>query len=173
VKWIEAHARTVDTILTLKHALEEPGEEKLGQLRDFLRKEKGGPFAEEGRVFGTTVSYIDWPQNPRRVALDIIRDLINRNIRGISWQLQIEGTKLGPTLHFSALIQVVYWHLAELVRIPAAVKRCKECDRIFLAENPRAEFCPPENGATISRCRSRYNVKKFRAGRGRKKKSKP
>jgi len=65
-------------------------------------------------------------------------------------------------------IQAAYWYLADQIN-KLRPRRCPECGRMFLGGKDK--FCPPEEGKTISKCKTRFNVQRFRLKKKRRRKS--
>jgi len=108
-----------------------------------LRKMGGGPLTE---------------------ANHIILRLVNPNLKGIGRQLAPEGMGgegLRNIFQFQAPIEVAYWHLTTLIG-KQPFKQCRECNRFFIHEGS-AKFCLAIPPKTISRCKSRFNVRLMRA----------
>lgn len=95
----------------------------------------------------------------------IRRSLINENIAGIHRVLLDDGRKDGLFWEFGALIEMVYWHVANAVD-GRQFKRCEadNCGALFVQTDPRQHFCPPMFGRKgESRCAVRHRVHKHRS----------
>lgn len=67
-----------------------------------------------------------------------------------------------PAFQFRALIQAVYWMLADRWGIGRRPKRCKEDGALFFADDGRERFCPPPPGVKESRCGRRWRMRRLR-----------
>ena len=171
IRWFMAHARTVYTCIQL---LAEAQSGDAQHLRSILNSFPAGPYAEQGRIYQKTfIATCDWPKRPRAVAFLIVRNLINPNLEGIRFKLHEAKNRGGHIwLGFRALIEVIYWHLANLAangRDGRSIHRCVECGQFFIAKDERQQYCPHPLAKGRSRCASRHNVrlhrKKERRGR--------
>jgi hypothetical protein len=102
--------------------------------------------------------------------------IINSNIKGMVRALSvIWHPRLHPRIEersywqFTALIETVYWHLADAVDA-GKVKRCEDCHRIFIQQDKRQRYCPPlynseSSKRRHSRCGTRKRVTEHRLRR--------
>jgi hypothetical protein len=55
-----------------------------------------------------------------------------------------------PSLVFSSLIEVAYWHLAKTGNKP--VKPCDWCGSLFIVQHGRQQYCPHPDPSKESPC---------------------
>jgi hypothetical protein len=110
------------------------------------------------------------PQEPlshddvKELARVIRRSLINANIAGIHRVLLNDGRSDILFWEFKALVEMVYWHVAQAVD-GKRLKRCeaKDCGVPFVQTDLRQRFCPPMfEQKRESRCAIRHRVHKHR-----------
>jgi hypothetical protein len=169
LNWFIAQAQTVYTATELIARVQEAQESTGGRLHlvNYLREEiTDGPYALGGRV-----SRIARPgfRNPILVANGFLRYLINANLGDTGRRLQSTESGIRTIFTFRALVQVIYWQLADQLG-KSSIHRCVECGRIFTHSNIRARFCPPVGSKKISSCKSRWNVREFRRKKQRRRK---
>jgi hypothetical protein len=171
LNWFLAQARTVQVAAELIGRLGEAQESDGGRrfLAEYLKDEIGdGPYSLGGRV--TEIRFQQSSRSPILVANGILRYLLNANLGETGRRIQIVASGPRTVFTFRALIEVIYWQLADQIG-KDAIRRCAECGRIFTGANSRIRFCPPASGQTISPCKSRFNVRRHRkSGKARRKK---
>jgi hypothetical protein len=167
--WFVAQARTIYTLAELIRYVRE-AERGDRYLPDYLREDiSNGPFALGGKVVATR--FRTATRSPTIAANGIIRYLINANLGTTGRVLQSSDRGLRTIFTFQALVQVIYWQLADRIG-KSSIHRCIECGRIFSHSNVRARFCPPQGGKKISACKSRWNVREFRGKQKRSRRKK-
>ena len=173
VDWIMAHSHTVGIILQCLGSLEE---RDVYELSDVIRSLPSGPYAcssdiMEPEDWATPKCRKEFLKDPVRSAQLIASRLINRNIRGINREIfgPVVGLQPKSRFVFRAMIEAVYWQLADKLEQGRGVRRCPECGRFFVARDKRSMYCPPPDGLTRSRCASRLHVRAHRALKGNKK----
>lgn len=172
LNWFLATARTVHAISELIARIKGEREEERDFLAEYLREEiPNGPYALGGRVVEVPLRRRASKRNLISVATNLTRYLLNGNLGTTGRRLQATGNGLRTVFTFRALVDVVYWQLADQIG-NSAIQRCAECGRIFIAKNSRSRFCPPTGGKKISRCKTRFNVREFRKSQQRKGKRK-
>jgi hypothetical protein len=175
LEWVEAHARAVHASLRLRALVDAGG---TYEARKYLDAIWNGPhFGHRGsaRPLSFWSAYRD-RNMVSQFALQIICHLISSNIDGLRWTLNDWPGTLRLSLNYGALLEFIYWQLAQRVTREGHVKICRNCCKVFLTENTRAEFCLPQPGATFSRCRSAFNNRmhqqRTKAGDGRRREKK-
>ncbi len=173
VHWIMAHSHTVWIILQLLGWLEE---RDVGELSDVLRSLPSGPYAYSSDIvaleyWATRECKKRFLKEPVRSAQLVASRLINPNIKGINREISGPDFGLQPKSRFvfRAMIEAVYWQLADKLEQGSGVRRCPECGRFFVARDKRSMYCPPPDGLTRSRCASRLHVRAHRALKANKK----
>jgi len=161
--WFLAQAHSVYIAARLIEHLKEVQESRRSRplLVEFISEMPWGPYALGGREVRIPFSNIWNLHDPLKSAHGILDQLINGNLGVFCRRLQLRHPGFRSLFEFQALIHVVWWKLADLVGT-SAICRCQECGRIFTCSNPRTRFCPPDKGRTISRCKTRANVREFR-----------
>lgn len=171
VEWILAHSRTVGLCLDLIGAFE--GGDNYLIVETVETVARGGQAARGPYAWGLIVAGLPdkftkhtlkiHPQGHAAIARGWLSNFITDNIAGIRRRLQEDayGSRLASYFGFGAMIQTVYWQLADTIE-RGGIRRCRSCQRFFLARDKRQQYCPPFPGATRSRCSSRLNVGNFR-----------
>jgi hypothetical protein len=100
----------------------------------------------------------------QELAEQLRHEVIQRNIRGLSYHLQRLDGKDQPRLVFSALIEVAYWHLSQMAQ--RQVKECAGCGSLFIVQHGKQQYCPHRDPSKPSPCavktRQRRNRQKKR-----------
>ena len=165
IEWVRAHSRTVALCLDLIGVLEEGDEVVIG---DAVETTRPGPYIWGQRIGKLPTRFTDHSLKknvpPAAIARNWLTRLITDNIQGITRRLSTDayGSRLASYFSFKAMIETVYWQLADRVE-GGGVRRCLECRRFFLTRDKRQQYCPPYPGSTRSRCSSRVNVNSFRS----------
>jgi hypothetical protein len=164
VEWVFAHARTVKLCLELTRLLmrrDRKGLEAYLQVgewgyqfscatRDVVSDR--GFFVTHGDIFDQ--------------ARYIRRGLINANIRGISPFIRVvkKGTTERETASFgfSALIEVIYQHLADVVTQGRAIRQCAadDCSALFVQTHKSQRYCAPMGKQKESPCARRMRARR-------------
>ena len=124
-----------------------------------------------GRHVGSTASDFTLPVEEQ--GLGLIRSFVSGNIAEIHPSVGLQNSDVFPyetspsplkrlnvTFTFTALIQAIWWHLADFVHADGEVGRCQECGKHFPRTHKRQRFCPPseehrlEVGAVRQRAQS-------------------
>ncbi len=144
--WIMAHSNTVGIILQLLGWLEE---RNVKELSDVLRSLPSGPYAYSSNImtqeyWATSKCKKEFLKDPVRSAQLIASRLINPNIKGINREISGPDLGLQPKSRFvfRAMIETVYWQLADKLEQGRGVRRCPECGRFFVARDKRSIYCP-------------------------------
>lgn len=178
LKWIWAHADTIRLCLRLLEGLQDkngniPNRELLEEVLGDLATPQSSPCAKV--AYGAKVRSCLWSLGAasrgevENLAAMIVKDLINKNLKGISPYLFFDESNNTWRQFFSyrALIQVAYWHLANYAT-GGRIARCEaeQCGALFLQTDGRQRFCPPRLSAKgESLCAIRQRQRKFQAGR--------
>ena len=158
-----AHARSVKVCLELIYYIEEQDEIALDEI---ISNFPAPPFG-----LGWRTNHLDFRADydhyrkfhPAPNAIDhahsIVDRIINPNISGVSRQFshRHSRTQSRSTWVFNGMIEAVYWQLADKFE-HGGIRRCRNCERTFVARDKRQHFCPPPDGLKRSRCASRHNV---------------
>ncbi len=170
VPWVLAHSVQVRAVRDLLDIIRRAriGEWKPGQLRRPIGhaasmagvhlpgEQRTG---KERRFFDT----VHWPGNPIRTAYEVVASLINPQIRGIYYALASDEEIPGLFLHFRALVEMLYWHLAQ--KLKGEWRRCKrlDCPVWFQVDEPRRG---PKRKYCSTRCKETDKKRRKRANEG-------
>ncbi len=186
IAWFTAHAKTVKLVLGLIGSLEKDLDVRaaidLLRVKDGQRESIEYDYACRGhlrptrhrlaRVLTTADGeYHDANRaEPRTVARNIIANVLNENIKGVSRHLVVEwqmddtdaegfSSLFGP----HNLLDVIYWRLADAA-IGGWVRRCAypRCGAFFIAKSLKAKYCPPPSADSESPCMNRHKQRKWR-----------
>jgi hypothetical protein len=83
--------------------------------------------------------------------------MLNPNVEGVPRICDGKESRF----RFTALVQVVYWQLADLAG-SRYLRQCLECKTLFFASDNRQVFCPPPAGVRESRCAKRHQMRELR-----------
>jgi hypothetical protein len=98
------------------------------------------------------------------MAQHIRNTILNRNVSRIyRYVATDEKGKDRSFFGFHAVIDVVYWHLANLID-GGIVKRCEadRCDGLFIQSDPRQRYCPKRFRQQESPCATRQRQRERR-----------
>ena len=162
--WFKAHAQTVRAAHDLIMCLKLRDENRLRELLNALPRKR---YAALGNISDSEAFYwvTDYAARDLIGAVhEAIIALINPNIQGLQRALHVDSLgQLRTSLTFTALIQVIYWHLAERLDADKQLSRfCKRCGEPFFATEPRQLYCPKPLGKSRSVCGLRFNKKNFK-----------
>jgi len=171
VKWALEHAKVVRAIWNLVGIIEEVkrGATSAAGSRKALKRAMSDAgyciVGEQPMSTATERRFVwdqDWQLRPTQTAYRVAAALINEQICGIHYSLNTRDEVPGLFLQFRALIEIIYWHLAD--RFKGEWRHCKrpDCGEFFPVvsgrRGPKNEYCTP-------RCR---NTDKKRRNRERK-----
>ena len=127
---------------------------------------------------------------PEEVVAETIAEFISGNLPGIRpivnlrdpvWMTGPQGgsaarplSRLRTMYLFDALVQAVWWHLANFVSGERDLAKCRECGHYFERTDKRQEFCPPpeehalqarhgQRARAVSLCASRNRTRRRRS----------
>jgi hypothetical protein len=158
LRWILAHARTMQRVLHTDTRLKEFRDRgDVARLCEIRQIWKDGPFALRGELRDESVLF----RTPFRHAtvqwgLFAIEEFLDGNIRGLYPRVAfaVDGTT-SIDLRFSAPIEGAYFQLLQdLIR--SQIKICKTCHEIFRTNDSRSEHCS-------KRHRNKFATRNFRA----------
>lgn len=172
--WLWLHAKSVRLCLELTKALDENDDVGIQRLLDI---QENGKFefptvAVRERKDGGWKSRADDVQAEAR---NIRAVIINANIKEISRAIETDAAsgKIISTFKFSALAELLYWHLADACVSGQGVRRCKRpgCSGIFIAPNAKQQYCPRRWGEKgKSTCSGQNKQRKWRSNPENRKK---
>jgi len=108
----------------------------------------------------------NWGSDPIGTAYYVLAWIINQYIRHVRFEfisldyfargfgMTESVPRFGPELRWDAMIQVIYWQLAE--QVGGAFQRCLRCGLIFPMRSGKDKYCSP-------RCSDAMRSKKYRA----------
>ena len=167
IHWALRHATNVRLILALHRGTQ--GWTKLDPLLDQLGRTQiplTTPQSKEGRTLWQKPLKLDLPtvrqtHTPFVVARQVLAALLQPNVGAVDREI---STTLGEP-HFPfrlrALIDAIYWQLADSVQGNVEVREC-QCGALFFARDPRQQCCPKLPGQRESRCTKRFRMRSLR-----------
>ena len=172
--WIWAQAETVALCLLLTYGLQAGDDATLQHGLRALQlpqspQTDGGPLLIVPAVWDQPRVHVCWrsplhsPEDWRRYARAIRREVLNAHRLGIRPQPVDHGATDHPGCQFQALLAMVYWHLLHIA-VQGVVQRCAEvsCRAFFVPTRRTQRFCPAAPPGRDSRCAVRARK---RAGR--------
>lgn len=161
VSWILTHAKTVNMCKRLQYYINTNDSTSLDDYINDLNnnasftfygnQEKivSHDFCTKGDVF--------------ELANFIVRVIVNENITGIHRTLQYFDGKNKSFFSFRALIEVIYWKLANVID-GGIIKKCEAegCEGFFIKTDKRQRYCPPKFAQKESACAIRERVRRSR-----------
>ena len=177
IAWVRAHANGVATCVRLIEYLRDENHRGLASYLRSLPNEVGeqgttffvhsgyGPFSDAVRH---SVPTDDTAEGKARLLLELI---INQNLSGVHPQLfsvDPDGA-LGLFQDYAALLDVIYWQLAQLIVSGERLSRCAYCGNYFLRTHGKQHYCPPPDFGSDDKSESLCS-RKARAKRERSKK---
>lgn len=173
VAWVLAHAAQVRAVYNLLDIIRDArnGKWEPSQLRKPVGQAAGmaGVHLPGERRTGRERRFFDtvhWPENPIRTAYEVVASLINPQIRGIYYELASDEEIPGLFLHFRALVEMLYWHLAQ--ELKGEWRRCKrpDCPVWFpvdkLRRGPKRKYCRMRCKETDKKRRKRASEKEIK-----------
>ena len=125
-------------------------------------------------VFPAGSDYFSWhylddpqlgPEGTRKLLLSAATQLIGPNVAGIHIVPQVddEAMQVGTTLRFTALIEVIWWHVLKLAESPK-LRVCQECRSVFAPKRTNQVYCPPPaySRGEESLCAVRQRMRSYR-----------
>jgi hypothetical protein len=181
--WSLLHAENIDWCLWLAGILrdiEEPSpntKTSSEKLRKFFERRGGAQPTVRGHLVATVTPpwfetiTVECPTSQASIrqvaeaAQELLARLITPNLVGV--QRIYDGRR--SRFEFRALIQLIYWRLADMAG-SSFLRQCDECSTYFFCSDPRQRFCPPPAGIRESRCAKRQRMRQWRGpgprGRG-------
>ena len=118
---------------------------------------------------------IDYNDDPRLVAKNLISLIVTSNIDGVRTELFASDSGFSIGYWWNNLIEIIYWHLANIVAGGNIVIPCEGCGSFFEQTNKKQKYCPPpieqfleveqgKRSRVQSLCSGRTRTKKHRNG---------
>jgi len=121
----------------------------------------------------------NWGQDPIGTAYFVLAWVLNQYVQTVRFEFasldfaarffgmeKAGPPRFGPELRWNALLQVIYWQLAE--DVGGAFRQCRRCGRVFPMRTGKDEFCDPRCGAASRSKRYRDRKKAKRRSRKRR-----
>ena len=164
IDWFMVHSRSVRLAAAL-----------LGLARgDFRDRPTTQHYVPNPLVFAARERLLEWdyignplltPSGTGNTLLSIVDQMVRRNVSGIHIEPtpRFESNKLEAVLEFTALIEVIWWHVLKLGESPI-LKACPGCDSIFPATRTNQVYCPipSYSSGTVSPCSARLRMRAYR-----------
>ena len=125
-------------------------------------------------VFPAGSDYFSWnylddpqlgPEGTRKLLITAATQLIGPNVAGIHIvpKLDNEAMQVSTTLGFTALIEVIWWHVLKLGESPK-LRICQECRSVFAPRRANQVYCPPPSYSRgeESLCATRQRMRSYR-----------
>ena len=96
-----------------------------------------------------------------RVARHLRGQLLTPNLSDVPRVFDADSER--DVFEFRALIQVVYWQIADKMHGGSTIRRCP-CGALFFPTDRRQKFCPPPPGTHESRCGKRLRQPRYQCG---------
>jgi len=180
VPWIRAHAVGVKTCFELLEHLD-PYSERHTELAGYLDGlEAATPRGQRiKRSLNSGIrDKIVWvraiPGETELIqARGLVKHLVNDNISAISMRID-DGSLVKKLVsdndsppdrgfeiryEFTALIEMVWWHVGKVARDRFRITRCIECGSPFEQKDLRQKYCPPPRGSNESICGRSYRMR--------------
>ena len=150
IAWVRAHANGVQTCMRLIEYLRDGNDKGLENYLRSLQSTAGehgvtvfvhsgyGPF------FDTVPHSVPSDESAEGKARLLLAQIVNRNLSGVRPQLlsaDPDGA-LGLYYDYAALLDVIYWQLAQLAVNAERLARCAYCGGYFLRTHGRQQYCP-------------------------------
>jgi hypothetical protein len=181
--WSLRHAENIDCCLWLAGLLrdiEEPTSNTKTaseELRKFFRRWSGARPTGRSHLIATVAPpwfetiTVECPPSQASIrqvaeaAQELLASLMTPNLAGVQRTYKWKSGRF----EFRALIQLIYWRLADVAG-SSSLRQCEECSTYFFCSDPRQRFCPPPAGIRESRCAKRQRMRQWRGpgprGRG-------
>jgi len=168
LRWIEEQLTEVRMVLAVLLELrDEEGQHLRSDLAEGWLGFKWPPAVQEVMQKRIQEFQRDVPQTISG-CLDFANDTVRKNIKDIrlSSTPDYESGKLEQSFSFTALMEVIWWHVFQLAQA-RILKRCPECSSVFGATRPNQEYCPPSSDSkgVQSQCYLRFRARDRRASR--------
>ena len=165
VGWVKDHVVATYLASTLLAVVKnEPDGNLLGVLAQIPR-----PL-----VFPAGSDYFSWnyldgpllePEGARKLLLSAATQLIKPNVAAIHIVPEVDNVprQVRTTLGFTALIEVIWWHVLKLGESPK-LRICQECRSVFAPRRANQFYCPPPSYSRgeESLCAARQRMRSYR-----------
>lgn len=156
IDWIRDHAHGVKTCFELLEHLD-PQNVRHGRLKEYVdslsatdpRGRRVSPAVRSGIRSGREILIAPPSQTAAAQAADLLSRLISKNTSGVSIGI---GNDFEERYQFTALIEMVWWHLMKVAKDRLAIARCLACDSPFERTHLSQKYCPPSGPSKESTC---------------------
>ncbi len=159
IDWVLAHVVNVGLILALAHERRAALDRRLATISAEAARLRIPTVAPSFVSLSFDVAEAQHDASPLEVARRLLAELLNPNLVGVARMYDAEADV--PRFHFRALIEVLYWQLADRLAGRTQIRRCP-CGALFFAQDPRQKHCPPRPGRRESACTKRFNMRRLR-----------
>ena len=168
ISWSLSHSAQVNEVFGLIRGRREGLDHRLQVLQD--RQREAAIMIPTPTAGGYTNLSFDiaealTTQSPLAVARLIVAEMLAPNLAGVVRVFDAETAT--PRFHFRALIDVIYWLLADRLEGRWSIRQCA-CGALFFARDPRQRHCPPRPGQRESACTKRFRMRQYRKGKKEK-----
>ena len=165
IDWFMWHSISVQFAATILAQVREDLPDNRPTPQDYIPN----PFTFAARERLLEWDYIDKPlptlSGTKNTLLSVVNHMVRRNVSGIHIDpnARFESKKLETGLEFTALIEVIWWHLLKLGESPI-LKACPACGSIFPATRTNQVYCPIPwySSGTVSPCSARLRMRAYR-----------
>jgi hypothetical protein len=176
--WSLLHAENIDGCLWLAGTLrdaEKPGpntKTASAKLRKLFEHWGGAQPAVRNHLIATVAPpwfetiTVECPPSQASIgqvaeaAQEFLARLMTPNLAGVQRTYKWKSGRF----EFRALIQLIYWRLADMAG-SSSLRQCEECSTYFFCGDARQRFCPPPAGIRESRCAKRQRMRQWRGPR--------
>lgn len=166
IHWALAHAENVALILALTRERYKQLDRRLtsiSETQSLMRIPTIAPPQNSVPLALDVAQELEKPGiQPLDVARRIIAELLNSNLAGIA--RVYDPQTAAPRFHFRALIDIIFWQLADRLEGRYQIRVCP-CGALFFAQDARQKHCPPRTDARESACTKRFRMRRLRRRR--------
>jgi hypothetical protein len=164
--WALRHAANVRLILALHRGAQGWAEldAVLAQLAHWQIPLTTKPWQ---KPLGLALSTLRREHSPLEGGRRVLAALLQPNVEQVARAISTTPGEPHFPFRLRALIDAIYWQLADAVEGHVEVRQC-ECGALFFARDPRQHSCPKLPGQRESRCTKRFRMRHLRHPSSRK-----
>lgn len=136
--WFGQQAKDAFEAITLVDAIRAKDEKA---IKEFLAKWQ--------RIFWSD----KLPHDPMGAAWVALAAIVNPHLAGVARYLEAVPGGLHSVFRPRALVDYVFWAIADSAEGKFTIRRCKGCGSLFVSADIRTEYCPGKNCGVIHRMR--------------------